>query len=84
MASKPVKPPRRPSKITTSPEGSIGANRQDFTQGATDISAVQNRTELVDLDDVSNFDRTALSESGYDEGSRSELHQSKNSSFAGD
>ena len=84
MASKPVKPPRRPSKITTSPEGTIGANKQDFTQGAADISAVQNRTELVDLDDVSNFDRTALSESGYDEDSRSELHQSKNSSFAGD
>ncbi len=71
--------------MSTSPEAKIGTDRQDFGNEAADISAVQNRTELLDLEDVSNFDRTALSESGYvDEDSRNYLQQSKNTSFAGD
>ena len=83
METKPLKPQRRPKMTST--EAKIGTDRQDIVKEAADISAVQNRTELLELEDVSNFDRTALSESEYlDENSRSELHPLKNSSFAGD
>ena len=82
METKPLKPQRRPKMTST--EAKIGTDRQDIVKEAADISAVQNRTELLELEDVSNFDRTAFSESEYLDDSRSELHPLKNSSFAGD
>ena len=82
MPPKPFKPPRRPT-VTRSSTELRGQDGIDVVK-EQDISAVQNRTELLDLEDVSNFDRTALSETGYEDGPsimNGSESQSKNNSF---